>query len=178
MEAGLHPYLTFRVAGQHFALSSNVVRGILPTSVMLPLPRMPSGLAGVARYGTLSLIVVNLRERLSLADGKTGVSAGQRLVIVEKGATRGGISFASIVREISMAEKGLFDKTAARDTVATLSADDQKKLAALLVDRVTGINYYRARDFQQGAFRGQGRPRRYVDVNEVLTQDDLACVGG
>jgi purine-binding chemotaxis protein CheW len=47
------------------------------------------------------------------------------------------------------------------------------RLAGLLVDRVTDVTRYRSRDLRRGILRGIGRPRRVLDVDRVVQEDDL-----
>jgi chemotaxis signal transduction protein len=46
-------------------------------------------------------------------------------------------------------------------------------LAGFVADRVADVIRYRARDLKNGVLRGIGRPRRVVDVDRVVDEDDL-----
>jgi chemotaxis signal transduction protein len=47
------------------------------------------------------------------------------------------------------------------------------RLAGFVVDRVSDVIRYRSRDLRNGVLRGIGRPRRVVEVDEVVSEDDL-----
>ena len=46
-------------------------------------------------------------------------------------------------------------------------------LAGFVADRVSDVIHYRARDLRNGVLHGAGRPRRLVDVDEVVDEADL-----
>ena len=50
------------------------------------------------------------------------------------------------------------------------------RLAGFIADRVSDVVTYRNRDFSHGAFRGNGRPRRLLDPDQIATEDELMCL--
>ena len=46
-------------------------------------------------------------------------------------------------------------------------------LAGFVADRVSDVIRYRSRDLKNGVLHGIGRPRRVVDVDQVVDEDDL-----
>lgn len=48
------------------------------------------------------------------------------------------------------------------------------RLAGFIADRVSEVLDVRQRDFRNGVLRGHGRPRRVLDPNQIMTQEDLA----
>ena len=48
-----------------------------------------------------------------------------------------------------------------------------KRLAGFIADGVTEVATYRARDFRGTTIRSAGRPRRVIDPDQILTEDEL-----
>jgi purine-binding chemotaxis protein CheW len=46
-------------------------------------------------------------------------------------------------------------------------------LAGFVADRVSDVVRYRSRDLRNGVLRGIGRPRRVVEIDQVVEEDDL-----
>ena len=46
-------------------------------------------------------------------------------------------------------------------------------LAGFVADRVSDVIRYRSRDLRNGILHGVGRPRRVVEIDEVVEEDDL-----
>lgn len=49
----------------------------------------------------------------------------------------------------------------------------EKRLAGFVVDRVSGVIRYRSRDVKNGILYGIGRARRVVEVDQIVSEDDL-----
>ncbi len=47
------------------------------------------------------------------------------------------------------------------------------RLAGFVADRVSAVIRYRSRDLRNGVLHGTGRARRVVDVDQVVSEDDL-----
>ena len=60
--------------------------------------------------------------------------------------------------------------------VIEVAASEGPRLAGFIADRVTDIAVYRPRDFSHGAFRGDGRPRRLLDPDQLISEEDLMCL--
>ena len=60
----------------------------------------------------------------------------------------------------------------ARQAIVVVEASGGR-LAGFLVDRVTDMVRYRSRDLRRGVLHGIGRPRRVLDVDQVVREDDL-----
>ena len=65
-------YLTFRVARQDFAMSADLVRGILPLHEMTAVEVSHPWLCGFAAVGGHDFPVVDLRAKLGIAHGSRG----------------------------------------------------------------------------------------------------------
>jgi chemotaxis signal transduction protein len=76
-------YLTFRVARQDFAMSADLVRGILPVHEMATLEVSHPWLCGFAAIGGHDFPVVDLRAKLGIAHGSRGREP--LIVVVETG---------------------------------------------------------------------------------------------
>lgn len=62
--------------------------------------------------------------------------------------------------------------------VLELTAGTRQHLLGFVADRISDVVVYRDRDLRSGALRGKGRPRKLVDFDQLVTQDELAglCV--
>jgi purine-binding chemotaxis protein CheW len=62
--------------------------------------------------------------------------------------------------------------------VLELTAGTRQHLVGFVADRISDVVVYRDRDLRSGALRGKGRPRKLVDFDQLVTQDELAglCV--
>jgi hypothetical protein len=62
--------------------------------------------------------------------------------------------------------------------VLELTAGSRQQLLGFVADRVSDVVVYRDRDLRSGALRGKGRPRKLVDFDELVSEDELAglCV--
>jgi chemotaxis signal transduction protein len=129
-------YLTFRVARQHLAMEASSVRGILPSSELMPLPGVRKGLLGLTALRGQTVAVLDLRGKLGLP----GASPGPRPQIVIFGVTLG----------------------------------EHQQLAGFMADRLGDVVTYRHRDLQNGILKGQGRPRRLIDIGEIVSENDVA----
>lgn len=63
-----------------------------------------------------------------------------------------------------------------RIVVIDVDAGENRRLAGFIADRVSDVVIFRDRDFSHGAFRGNGRPRRLLDPDQVATEDELMCL--
>jgi chemotaxis signal transduction protein len=50
------------------------------------------------------------------------------------------------------------------------------RLAGFVVDRVSDVIRYRSRDLRNGVLHGIGRARRVVEVDQVVSEDDLVML--
>jgi len=83
-------YLTFRLAGQDFAVDADRVRGIVPLHEMVLLaetPLSPAWAEGVASLGGHDFPVIDLRSRLQLPAPRRG--RDPMIVVVEHAASVG-----------------------------------------------------------------------------------------
>ena len=51
---------------------------------------------------------------------------------------------------------------------------DHPFLAGFMADRVCDVVVYRSRDLHKGMLRGEGRPRKLIDLARWVTEDDVA----
>jgi chemotaxis signal transduction protein len=63
-----------------------------------------------------------------------------------------------------------------RIIVIDVGAGEGRRLAGFIADRVSDVVIFRDRDFSHGAFRGNGRPRRLLDPDQIASEDDLTCL--
>src|SRR5437868_1225249 len=74
-------YLTFRVARQDLAMESAQVRGIVPLSEFVPLPRVRPGLLGVIALNGRLVNVIDLSSKLRLPACRPG--SQPKIVVLE-----------------------------------------------------------------------------------------------
>ena len=57
-------------------------------------------------------------------------------------------------------------------------AGSRQQLLGFVADRISDVVVYRDRDLRSGALRGKGRPRKLVDFDRLVGEDELAglCV--
>ena len=62
--------------------------------------------------------------------------------------------------------------------VLELTAGARQHLLGFVADRISDVVVYRDRDLRSGALRGKGRPRRLVDFDQLVSENELAglCV--
>jgi chemotaxis signal transduction protein len=62
--------------------------------------------------------------------------------------------------------------------VLELIAGTRQHLLGFVADRISDVVVYRDRDLRSGALRGKGRPRRLVDFDQLVSENELAglCV--
>jgi chemotaxis signal transduction protein len=51
-----------------------------------------------------------------------------------------------------------------------------EKLVGFIADRVSDLLDVRARDFRNGALRGHGRPRRLLDPEQIMTEEQWSAL--
>ena len=79
--------LTFRVAGEHFALPASDVSEVIRPPAVTRVPLSPLGLSGVANLRGAVLPIVSLRTVLGTGTGDTPSS--QRVIVVNRGTLMG-----------------------------------------------------------------------------------------
>ena len=47
------------------------------------------------------------------------------------------------------------------------------KLAGFVADRISDVVVYRDRDLRSGSLRGKGRPRKLVDLDQLVSEQEL-----
>jgi chemotaxis signal transduction protein len=148
--AASQSYLTFRVARQDLALAADRIRGILPPSELVALPGVRPDLLGVATLKGQTVAVIDLGRKLGLpADASPGPKP--KIVIVEVAA--GAVEMAA---------------------GAEAATDRHPFLAGFMADRVCDVVVYRSRDLHKGMLRGEGRPRKLIDLARWVTEGDVA----
>ena len=62
--------------------------------------------------------------------------------------------------------------------VLEMTAGARQHLLGFVADRISDVVVYRDRDLRSGALRGKGRPRRLVDFDQLVSENELAglCV--
>ncbi len=60
--------------------------------------------------------------------------------------------------------------------VLELTAGTRQQLLGFVADRISDVVLYRARDLRSGALRGKGRPRKLVDFDQLVSQNELASL--
>jgi len=106
--------------------------------------------------------IVPIRELVPMPSARVGVIgvvnlAGQAVVVVDLRARLALVTASQSVHQ--------------RTIIVVEAAGGH--LAGFLVDRVTDVIRYRSRDLRQGILRGIGRPRRVVEVDQLVAEDDL-----
>jgi chemotaxis signal transduction protein len=64
--------------------------------------------------------------------------------------------------------------SAPKIVVLEFRAGTRQHLLGFVADRISDVVVYRDRDLRSGALRGKGRPRRLVDFDQLVGEDDLA----
>jgi chemotaxis signal transduction protein len=68
--------------------------------------------------------------------------------------------------------------SAPKIVVLEFTAGTRQHLLGFVADRISDVVIYRDRDLRSGALRGKGRPRKLVDFDQLVREDELAglCV--
>ena len=88
-----------------------------------------------------------------------------------KGQVVGVIDLRSRLR-LSHASQGSQPKI----VVLELKAGTRQHLLGFVADRISDVVVYRDRDLRSGALRGKGRPRRLVDFDQLVGENELAAL--
>ena len=141
-------------------MEADRVRGILPPSELVPLPGVRPGLLGVATLKGQTVAVLDLCHKLGLSRGNAG--SKPKLVIVEVAAGTEVAAGAEVTVGTEM--------TAGAGTASR----NRSHMAGFMVDRVCDVVAYRPRDLRKGVLHGEGRPRKLIDFDRLVTEEDLA----
>ncbi|HTM14725.1 MAG TPA: chemotaxis protein CheW [Bryobacteraceae bacterium] len=60
--------------------------------------------------------------------------------------------------------------------VLELTAGTRQHLLGFVADRISDVVVYRDRDLRSGALRGKGRPRKLVDFDQLVSENELAAL--
>ena len=65
--------------------------------------------------------------------------------------------------------------SAPKIVVLELTAGTRQHLLGFVADRISDVVVYRDRDLRSGALRGKGRPRKLVDFDQLVSENELAA---
>ena len=57
--------------------------------------------------------------------------------------------------------------------ILELTAGTHQHLAGFVADRISDVVVYRDRDLRSGTLRGKGRPRKLVDFDQLVSEEEL-----
>jgi chemotaxis signal transduction protein len=60
--------------------------------------------------------------------------------------------------------------------VLELTAGTRQHLLGFVADRISDVVIYRDRDLRSGALRGKGRPRKLIDFDQLVTENEPASL--
>jgi chemotaxis signal transduction protein len=63
--------------------------------------------------------------------------------------------------------------SAPKIVVLQLTAGNRQQLLGFVADRISDVVVYRDRDLQSGTLRGKGRPRKLIDFDQLIGEDEL-----
>ena len=66
--------------------------------------------------------------------------------------------------------------SAPKIVVLELTAGTRQHLLGFVADRISDVVVYRERDLRSGALRGKGRPRKLVDFDQLVGENELAAL--
>jgi chemotaxis signal transduction protein len=58
--------------------------------------------------------------------------------------------------------------------IVELTKATGQHLVGFVADRISDVVVYRDRDLRNGSLRGKGRPRKLVDLDQLVSEDELA----
>ena len=58
--------------------------------------------------------------------------------------------------------------------VLALTAGSRQQLLGFVAGRISDVVIYRNRDLRSGALRGKGRPRKLIDFDQLINENELA----
>jgi len=60
--------------------------------------------------------------------------------------------------------------------ILELTAGTRQHLLGFVADRISDLVVYRDRDLRSGALRGKGRPRKLIDFDQLVSENELASL--
>jgi chemotaxis signal transduction protein len=152
-------YLTFRVARQDFAMLTSRVRGILPAREMIHIDAPEFS---TSRPAFVTAEFSNSAPGFSNSAMICGVASlrGRDFPVVD---LRGklGIAHGSHGRQPCL-------------IVVEAGSGSGARLIGFVADRISEVLMLRDRDFRKGSVRVNGRSRRVLDPDLILTDEELA----
>jgi chemotaxis signal transduction protein len=110
--------------------------------------------------------ILPLTDLEPAADGRSGLLGITSL----KGQVVGVIDLRSRL-QLPQASEGSQPKI----VVLELTAGTRQHLLGFVADRISDVVVYRDRDLRNGALRGKGRPRKLVDFDQLVSDNELAA---
>jgi chemotaxis signal transduction protein len=146
-------YLTFRVARQDFAMLTSRVRGILPAHDMIPIeaPQSANGGPGTTNSGPGP-------NNSGMICGVASLRGRDFPVVDLRGKL--GIAHGSHGRQPCV-------------IVVEVEIGSGARLLGFVADRISEVLMLRDRDFRNGSVRLNGRARRVLDPDLILTEEEL-----
>jgi chemotaxis signal transduction protein len=154
--------LTFRAEGQDFATDAARIRGIVPAGEVLRLEGLPAGLAGLTNYGGATLAVIDIAARLGVKPGAERPPSKPA-----KGAA------APSMQKTNTPPHAVLPAVTQKLVVLDVAIGTE---IGFLAERVSDVLEYHARDFRDGFLHGQGRRRRVIDFDALVTEADVRCL--
>jgi chemotaxis signal transduction protein len=143
-------YLTFRVARQDFAMLTSRVRGILPAHEMIHLDAPESSRSGAFATSEFS--------NSAMICGVASLRGRDFPVVDLRGKL--GIAHGSHGRQPCL-------------IVVEAGSGSGARLIGFVADRISEVLMLRDRDFRKGSVRVNGRARRVLDPDLILTDEEL-----
>jgi chemotaxis signal transduction protein len=145
-------YVTFRVARQDFAMPASRVRGILPAHDVIPIrPPEPSDSEALANLGPGL-------ANLGMICGVASLRGRDFPVVDLRGKL--GIAQGSHGRQPCV-------------IVVEVESGSGSRLLGFVADRISEVLMLRDRDFRNGSVRLNGRARRVLNPDLILTEEEL-----
>ena len=147
------PYLTFRLAGEVYAIDILRIREIIEYTAPTAVPMMPPTVRGVINLRGAVVPVIDLAVRFGLE--RTGVGRRTCIVIVE-------VAHAGVTHVLGLMVDGV-------NAVLEINGDDVEPPPSF------GTQAYA--EFIEGMARVDGRFVILLDIARVLSIDEMAAVG-
>jgi chemotaxis signal transduction protein len=145
-------YVTFRVARQDFAMPASRVRGILPAHDVIPIRAPPP-----STFETLANSGPGLAN-LGMICGVATLRGRDFPVVDLRGKL--GIAQGSHGRQPCV-------------IVVEVESGSGSRLLGFVADRISEVLMLRDRDFRNGSVRLNGRARRVLNPDLILTEEEL-----
>lgn len=142
-EEALREYLSFRVAGEEYAVNIMEMKEIIKPRPTTEVPGSPPFISGVLSLRGVIIPVFRMRSRLGHPEGEKG--AGERIVVVKSGEGFCGLAVDEVVGVVRVGQGGIEHPPAVlegidREFVAGIGRYEGRMLILLNLEKILDVH--------------------------------------